>query len=88
MPWHVYILRCSNNTYYTGITNDLKKRFRDHCEGKGAKYTKAFKPVKILYSEQKRTRSSASKREAEIKNWTKAEKTALISEKPQKWRKL
>jgi putative endonuclease len=77
--WHVYILKCEGNRLYTGITNDLKKRVEQHKTGKGAKFTKAFKALKLLYSEKKRNKSFALKREAEIKSFTKQEKIALIS---------
>jgi putative endonuclease len=79
--WFVYLIQCKGDTIYTGITNDLKKRFNDHKEGKGAKYTRANKPVKILYSEKFKTKSEASKREFEIKNWSREEKLRLIKNK-------
>jgi putative endonuclease len=66
---------------YTGITTDLKRRFQEHKEGKGGKYTSAKGVKKMVYSEPQKNRSSASKREAEIKSWTKTKKKTLINSK-------
>jgi len=76
--YFVYILLCLDETYYTGSTNDVEKRFKDHLEGKGARYTKSHKPQKIVYRESFSNKSNALKREVEIKSWTKAKKTDLI----------
>ncbi len=76
--YFVYILRCKDGTLYTGITTDLKRRLAEHKSGKGASYTRARKAGKIVYSEKKKNRSTASRREAEIKSWTRTEKLALI----------
>lgn len=76
--WYVYILRCSNNSLYTGITSNLERRFKQHIEGKGAKYTKAFKPIKIVYYSTFKTKSLAAKEEYRIKKLTKSEKELLI----------
>ncbi|HBU69934.1 MAG TPA: hypothetical protein DEE98_06065 [Elusimicrobia bacterium] len=76
--WHIYILKCSGGRLYTGIAKDIHKRFSEHASGKGARFTRAFKPVKIVYSETKRTRSGALKREAGIKALPKSEKLQLI----------
>jgi len=78
-PWFVYTLQCSDGSYYTGITNDLKKRFKAHIEGNGARYTKSHKPIKIIYTEKYATKSEALKREAEIKSWPKKRKEAIIA---------
>jgi len=77
--WFLYIIRCKGNTLYTGITVDVKKRFMEHCAGKGAKYTKGRGPLTIEYIERCETHSSALKREYEIKHYTRSEKEALIS---------
>jgi putative endonuclease len=79
--WFLYILKCKNNTLYTGITNNLKKRFKAHSEGKGARYTRIFGVLKIVYTEKLRTRSRALKRECQIKSMTKKQKLALIARK-------
>ena len=79
--WCLYILECSNNTLYTGVTNDLERRFDQHKSGKGAMYTRFFTPTKILYTEKHLNRSKAQKRESEIKKWDRKKKLALISDK-------
>jgi len=76
--YFVYILECKNKTLYTGITTDLKRRFDEHKKGVGARYTRAHKPAAIVYIERKRNRSSASKREAEIKSWSRKKKMLLV----------
>jgi putative endonuclease len=76
--WHVYILLCSDNSLYTGATNNLEKRFNDHKNGKGAAYTKSHKPLKIIYSEHFPTRSEALKREIEIKAWPRHKKITTL----------
>jgi len=78
MSWHVYILECGDGTLYTGITNDLKRRVEEHNAGTGAKCTRSRLPVKLVYSERKRNRSYASKREAAIKSLSRSEKLKLI----------
>jgi len=77
-PWYVYIIRCRDNTLYTGITTDLDRRINDHNRGKGCKYTASRRPVKLVYSEPHPDRSSASKREAQIKGRPRREKEGLI----------
>lgn len=76
--WHVYLLLCKDKSVYTGITNNLKKRFGAHEAGVGARYTRSHRPVKIVYSESYRFRGQALKREAEIKSWPRIRKLALI----------
>lgn len=73
-----YILRCSDNTLYTGWTNDIEKRLRAHNEGKGAKYTRARTPVELVYMEIFESKQEAMKREAAIKKMTRREKIKLI----------
>jgi putative endonuclease len=79
IPWFIYIIRCADNTLYTGISNHLEKRIASHNSGNGAKYTKGRGPVKLVYKEKSTNKSSASKREAEIKKLTKKEKLKLIT---------
>ncbi len=76
--YYVYILLCEDQTLYTGVARDVEKRFMAHVLGVGAKYTKSHKPVKIVYKERKRNKSSALKREFAIKKLSKTEKLALI----------
>jgi len=75
---YTYILKCSDNTYYTGWTNNLEKRLKDHNEGKGAKYTKPRRPVVLAYYETFETKEEAMKREYAIKHMTRAEKEKII----------
>lgn len=78
--WFVYILECSDNTLYTGITNDLEKRLDQHNNGQGAaKYTRARRPVKYVYNEKCKNRSDATKREMAIKRLSRVEKLDLIN---------
>lgn len=76
--WIVYILLCKDNSLYTGSTNNLEKRFRDHQTGKGSKYTRSHKPIKIVYSENLQSKSAALKREIEIKSWTRYQKLSRL----------
>ena len=78
---YTYILKCSDNTYYTGWTNNLEKRLKDHNEGKGAKYTKPRRPVVLAYYETFETKEEAMKREYAIKHMTRAEKEKIIKNK-------
>lgn len=78
MGYFVYILSCSDDTYYTGYTNDIESRLLKHNTGKGAKYTASRRPVRLIYSETYPDKQSAMKREAEIKSWTRQEKQTLI----------
>lgn len=77
-PWQVYILQCSDNSLYTGYTNNLPNRLKKHNSGRGAAYTRSRLPVKIVYQESHLTKSSAMKREIEIKKWKRVKKLALI----------
>jgi putative endonuclease len=74
----VYILECNDGTLYTGWTNDIDKRFKAHNDGKGAKYTKGRRPLKLVYLEELETKSEALKRENKIKKMTKDKKRQLI----------
>ena len=76
--WTLYILKCNDDSLYTGITNNLEKRVSDHEAGIGAKYTLGRGPFEIVYQEKLEDRSSASKREFAIKKLSKLEKEKLI----------
>lgn len=77
--WFVYILACNDNSLYTGITTDLERRIEEHNESsKGAKYTRARRPVKLVYSESATDRSAATKREIQLKSLSPQKKQALI----------
>ena len=75
---YTYILRCKDGTYYTGWTNNLEKRVKDHNDGLGAKYTKPRRPVELIYHEIFETKEEAMRREYAIKQLTRAEKEELI----------
>lgn len=77
--WYVYILECGDGSLYTGITDNLERRFEEHKSGKGGKFTHAFKVNKLLYSGPCGSKNDALKREAQIKGWTKKKKLALIA---------
>lgn len=77
---YTYILKCSDNTLYTGWTNDLEKRLKAHNAGKGAKYTKTRLPVEIVYYESFENKIDAMKREYAIKQLSRKEKLKLIRE--------
>jgi putative endonuclease len=79
MSYFVYILECSDESLYTGITTNVIKRLDEHNDScKGAKYTKARRPVKLVYEETSLNRSTASKREYAIKKLTRLKKLQLI----------
>lgn len=75
--WFVYILKCSDGTLYTGITPDVSKRIELHKAGKGAKYTRGRAPFTLEYQEELADKSSALKREAEIKKLSRKQKQTL-----------
>ena len=75
---YTYILKCSDETLYTGWTNDLEKRINAHNAGKGAKYTKNRRPVELAYYEEFATKEEAMSREYAIKQLTRRKKEALI----------
>ncbi|MCK5590331.1 MAG: GIY-YIG nuclease family protein [Candidatus Pacebacteria bacterium] len=77
--YYLYILKCADETLYTGITVDLERRIEEHNSSKlGAKYTRARRPVKLVYSKKFRNRSIASKEEVKIKALTRKEKKEMI----------
>lgn len=81
-PYLLYILRCNDGTYYTGITTQLARRVLEHnTSAKGAKYTRSRRPVELIYQEICSDKQSALKREHEIKKLSRIEKTALIESK-------
>ncbi len=79
--WHVYIVRCADDSLYTGIAKDVARRIEEHNSDDrlAARYTRGRRPVTLLYSEEYATRSEASKRECVIKQMKRWEKKALIS---------
>lgn len=78
--WITYILHCADDTLYTGVTTDLDRRLHEHnhCNKKGAKYTRVRRPVIVFHHEKRESRSDACKREAEIKKLSRQQKLALV----------
>ena len=80
--YYLYILECADKTLYTGITVDLQRRVKEHNTSKlGAKYTKARRPVKLVYSKKFRNRSTASKAESRIKQMSRTGKLKILNRK-------
>ncbi|MGD8716870.1 MAG: GIY-YIG nuclease family protein [Desulfobacterales bacterium] len=79
--WIVYLLRCSDNSLYCGISNDLKNRLTDHNSGKGAKYTRSRKPVELVGSSHEMTKSEALKLEYRIKRLSADKKISELVKK-------
>jgi putative endonuclease len=80
--WVVYIVRCKKNrALYTGITSNIERRLKEHNSKRGARYTRIFGPVKLLWTENHPDRSSALKRESQIKKFPPSKKRALFSKK-------
>ncbi|MDS0220124.1 GIY-YIG nuclease family protein [Haloarcula sp. S1AR25-5A] len=77
-PYYVYVLHCSDDTFYTGYTTDVERRVREHDAGDGAKYTRGRTPVELVHVETFDSQSAAMSRECEIKQYTRAEKERLI----------
>lgn len=80
--WYVYLLRCADGTLYAGCTTDPKRRLEQHNSGRGAKYTRARRPVTLVYVEPAESRSQALRREAALKRLSRKEKLALIAASP------
>ena len=74
-----YLLRCSDGSLYTGITDNLERRLKQHNLGKAAKYTAARRPIALVWSEPQPTLSAALRREAQLKRWSRREKQALVA---------
>lgn len=77
--WFLYILKCADQSLYTGITKDLERRFKMHSEGKAARYTRTRRPLEMIYQETCRSRTEALTRECAVKRLPKPRKLALIS---------
>jgi len=74
----MYIIECRDGKLYTGITNDLRRRLRQHNHGQGCRFTKYRRPVKLIFKEQHSSKESALKRESEVKGFSRKKKLALI----------
>lgn len=78
--WYVYVLRCADDTFYTGYARDLDARVKTHNAGRGAKYTRGRLPVEVLYHETFDTQSEAMSREIKLKKLTRRQKQALVNQ--------
>ena len=76
--WYLYVLKCRDGSFYTGVTTDPKRRLQEHNAGKGGAYTRSKRPVKILLQEVHPNRGSALRREAEIKSWPRQQKVKRL----------
>jgi predicted GIY-YIG superfamily endonuclease len=76
--WVVYILRCGDGTFYTGITKDVGRRCRQHNDGKASRYTRSRRPTRLVYQEPQSDQAAALRREAAIKALSRREKAMLI----------
>lgn len=81
MGWFVYMLRCADDSLYTGYTDSVERRLAVHRSGKGGKYTRSHLPVTLAYQEELPDKSAAMRREREIKRMTRQQKLALVAEK-------
>jgi len=88
MAWRVYILCCANGSYYVGHTHDLETRLETHQEGKGSAHTAKYRPVTLVYSEKAADKTSAVRRERQLKKWSHAKKEALIRGDVQRLKRL
>jgi putative endonuclease len=77
--WHVYIIKCNDNSFYVGLTNNLERRLIEYQTGTGAQYTCAHLPAILEYSESFICRKDAEHREKQLKSWSRAKKEALIN---------
>jgi putative endonuclease len=77
-PWSVYIIKCRDGKLYTGISNDVERRVKEHDTGKGCRFTKYRYPVKLVYKEESGTQSAARMRELEIQGFKRKKKLELI----------
>ena len=76
--WHLYILKCKDGVFYTGVTNNLERRLSEHEKGKGGYYTRYHPPQELVYCEIFKTELLAQEREFQIKRWSREKKLALI----------
>jgi putative endonuclease len=77
--WFIYIVRCVDDSYYTGISNNVEQRIKKHNAGIGAAYTRSHRPVVLIWQESAESESAAKRREAQIKKWTRSKKENLVN---------
>jgi putative endonuclease len=78
-PWSLYILRCGDGSFYTGVTTDIERRFREHEKGRASRYTRTHRPVVLVYREECGTRSQALSRECAVKSLGRQAKEDLVA---------
>ena len=78
-PWSLYILRCGDGSFYTGVTTDIERRFREHEKGRASRYTRTHRPVVLIYREECGTRSQALSRECAVKSLGRQAKEDLVA---------
>lgn len=76
--WFVYIILCEDGSLYTGFSPNPQERFEDHKNGKGGRYTRSHKPVRLLFTEQHESKPAALKRESQIKGWGRTKKMRIL----------
>ncbi|NQT32235.1 MAG: GIY-YIG nuclease family protein [Candidatus Omnitrophica bacterium] len=76
--WNIYIIECKDGKFYTGVTNNLKRRLMEHNSGNGGRFTRFRKPIKLVYCEECKEKPEALKRESEIKKLNREKKLALV----------
>jgi len=86
--WYLYITKNQNGAFYTGVTTDVNRRFKEHLRGKGGHYTSQSRPQKLLYTEEFRSRAEAEAREKQMKRWSRKKKQALIEGNTEALRRL
>jgi predicted GIY-YIG superfamily endonuclease len=88
MPYYVYILRCSDGSFYVGSSQDVEQRIKAHNDGKATHYTRSRRPVILVYSEKWESKITAIRRERQIKKWSRSKKEALVSGDRERLKKL
>jgi len=78
-PFYLYIIECSNGKYYTGTTSNIEKRWKEHCEGGGCKYTRRYPPKKLVFVKEFQSIMQAREKEHQVKDWSQKKKRKLIS---------
>jgi putative endonuclease len=88
MCWFFYIVECRDGSLYCGVTKDIKRRIEEHNKGLGGRYTRTRMPVQMRYFEKYPSRGEASKRECQIKGWTRKKKLSLVQNDSERSSKL
>jgi len=86
--WYLYITKNRNGAFYTGVTTDVNRRFKEHLRGKGGHYTSQNRPQRLLHTEEFPSKAEAEAREQQIKRWSRKKKQALIEGNAEELRRL